>query len=435
MKISIAVTFLILTLAAGIGWTDRQRLIVATARNARLVSRAAELRIPASSPTLEHSAPVTKRDRDTHDTVARESVGRFLAWMRQLDEIQKTGLAIDDATQKEVMMQLASFGPSEMEMLLIEVLDKNEFGGKLRDVVLSIPMLKLASVNPLTALRLLPKFSATTREDSDPILAKVIETSLPAGGRTDPLATVAWLRENGGNYSKFIREDDKRGILSGVGRKDPALAFKLIGDLEIKDNHQALKAILSAPKTPEERTATLTVLRQHLATITDEDSRKEMSKSAVAHLANCSHQYGYDTTIEWLASARLTPAESDAFLSTLVYSNVKKDAPKWIGWMEENLPPDRADEHVSTMMIDWTRQDYQAAGKWLATTPQGAARNTAVRAYATTVSTYEPEAATQWAMTLPAGKDRERTLRQIYDNWPQEESAAKAGFAREHGIR
>jgi hypothetical protein len=57
----------------------------------------------------------------------------------------------------------------------------------------------------------------------------------------------------------------------------------------------------------------------------------------------------------------------------------------------------------------WTETDYQAAGKWLATTPAGPTKNIAIRSYAETVSTLDPVTATQWAMTLPPGPDRDAT--------------------------
>ncbi len=59
------------------------------------------------------------------------------------------------------------------------------------------------------------------------------------------------------------------------------------------------------------------------------------------------------------------------------------------------------------------------------------AENTAIRAYAETISKYEPAAAAQWAMSLPPGKDRDQTLKSIYQNWP---TADHGGFLHGSGI-
>jgi hypothetical protein len=87
------------------------------------------------------------------------------------------------------------------------------------------------------------------------------------------------------------------------------------------------------------------------------------------------------------------------------------------------------------MVRNWTQKDYAAAGKWLITVPDGPTKNAAVRSYAETISEYEPQTAAQWALTLPAGRDRENTLRKIYQHWPKEDAAAKAIFAKDYGIK
>lgn len=436
MKISIAVSILILALAAGIAWKDQQQLAVANERNVRLVARASSLGISVQSARQIDSVQITKRGREAPDAAARESVSKFLAMVRNSDELEKAGGTVDDETQKDIMERLSSFSPSEIEILISEILDKNELSGDVRDVLLSVPLLKLASLNPLATLRFLPRLSgAMSQKDRERVTEeKLLTTSLAAGGRVDPRATVAWLRENGAKYSEFINEDTKKIVLSGVVGTDPALAFQLIDGLEIKDKTGAISVIARAARTPEERTATVIALREHLAAITDETARKEICASAIRQLAISSHPLGFDATNQWLASAHLTAAESDAFVSTLVYSSIKEDTVKWIAWVAENLPPERGNQQVSIMMHDWTLTDYQAAGKWLAIAPTGAAKNAAVQMYAATVSKYEPEAATQWAMTLPVGKDRDWTLRQIYDNWPKGNAVSRETFAREHGI-
>lgn len=111
---------------------------------------------------------------------------------------------------------------------------------------------------------------------------------------------------------------------------------------------------------------------------------------------------------------------------------------QWVEWVGQTLPAGQADPNIKNMVRQWTQDDYQAAGSWLATSPEGPAKNTAVRSYAETVSDYDPETAAQWAMTLPPGKDRETTLKAIYDNWPKKDptaEAAAAAFAKEHGIK
>ena len=41
----------------------------------------------------------------------------------------------------------------------------------------------------------------------------------------------------------------------------------------------------------------------------------------------------------------------------------------------------------------------------------------------------------QWIMTLPPGKDRDSTLKNIYQNWPKKDITARDAFAKGHGIK
>ena len=87
------------------------------------------------------------------------------------------------------------------------------------------------------------------------------------------------------------------------------------------------------------------------------------------------------------------------------------------------------------MVEEWTNSDYQSAGEWLATTPAGPLKNTAVGTYVEKISSYQPETAAQWATTLPPGQDRDQTFRVAYQNWPGNDAAAKDAFSKEHGIK
>ena len=137
----------------------------------------------------------------------------------------------------------------------------------------------------------------------------------------------------------------------------------------------------------------------------------------------------------WLEAVAFTRKEKEHFATGLLYDNVKKDPARWMEWLGESISPRKLGGVVGDLMGQWTQQDYLAAGKWLASEPNGLIRTAAVRSYSVTVASYEPETAVQWAMTLPLGKERDATLRQIYQNWPLHDAAGAAAFAAENGIR
>ena len=130
----------------------------------------------------------------------------------------------------------------------------------------------------------------------------------------------------------------------------------------------------------------------------------------------------------------LTPSEKVRLANELTYFTTKADTGRWVEWMSGNLPEELFAEPVRKLIGEWTEQDYVAAGKWLATAPDGPAKVAAVEAYARAVARYESQVAGQWAMTLPPGTARNATLRAVHQNWPADDPEGAAAFAREHGL-
>lgn len=71
---------------------------------------------------------------------------------------------------------------------------------------------------------------------------------------------------------------------------------------------------------------------------------------------------------------------------------------------------------ILALVTSWARANHREAGTFIATMPDGEAKNSAVQAFATTVAKIDPDAAEQWALTLPPGPRRDTTLQQIRAN-------------------
>jgi TPR repeat protein len=170
-------------------------------------------------------------------------------------------------------------------------------------------------------------------------------------------------------------------------------------------------------------------------TLNDEQTRSAAATSALTNLASGVARDGFDAGSKWLATANLSQKEMKAFTGGLNNQVKAGEAGRWVEWIGETIPHGETNGDIRNIVRNWTENDYQAAGKWLATTADGPAKNTSIRTYAETASKYEPETAAQWAMTLPPGKDREATLKNIHKNWPKDDTAAKDAFAKEHGIK
>ncbi len=439
MKISIAVSLLILAVGASLGWHDRQQLAAVRESHAQLVAEAARHGIAIDSTHSASPILITKREREDREAEARLAAAEFIAFAKDMEAFEKKGGGQpDEAMQKRIMdfmERMMSLDSAQLKILIAEVRAAKDLKDETRQGLIAFSIMTLANDHPQAALALFTE-SGDLFED-DQMGKHLISSSLAKWAKNDPLAALEWVKKNGEKFPDLVTEDAKRGMISGAAAQDPKLAFQLIGELGLKDQSQAISGIMSSAKTPEERSATLAALRGHLASLQDENARNEAAKRSIGSLARGLAQDGFESATQWIAGAKLNPSELESFADGMSHSVKSGETGQWIEWIGETLPTGKSDDSIRNLVSNWTQNDYQAAGKWLGTAPDGPAKITSIRAYAETVSRYEPESAAQWALTLPPGKDRDETLKQIHQNWPKTDpadTAAAAAFAKAHGI-
>lgn len=434
LKISVVASVLILMVAAVVGWQDRQRLESSRERNARAISQAVALGISPVSPGKNDDALLTKRIRESRDAAGRREVTELFALLKKADAEENQDKT--DAEMAKMIGRLVSLGPEATELLIRDVLADRELKPGNRGGLLGMLLMKLSSENPQGVLRLLPDLSGISgdKEEDRHMNDTLLSLSLTNWGKKDPRAVGKWIRENGVRFPEAINDSIKCGVLSGAAEKDIALALSLIDEMEIDDRGHAVMLITLAAKSPEERTAALAALRVHFSRSPDEDPKGEIIRKVIGRFATESFNEGLGPADKWLQSAGLTPSEFADAISSVEFHHTYKQTGQWLDWLGKNLSLDKGGDPIGRIMTKWTELDYQEAGRWLAAAPEGPAKTLSIPAYAGAVSKYEPETAAQWAMTLPAGKDLDATLKQIHQNWPKEQAAARDAFAKEHGI-
>ena len=437
MKFSIAASILILLLAALFGFHGHQQLVTVRENHARLVASANQLGIAVDSSHPSTPVRITKREREDKEADAKAAAVEFIAYAREMEAIQEKGVTVLDEAQQmrkmEIMDRIRSLDSAQLKILIAEVRAAKDIKDETRGELIRLSLGMLAKDSPQTALALLIEMSDLfegSRMDSE-----LISYSLAQWAKDDPLAALEWVRNNSAKFPDLITDEAKHGLISGTAIQDPKLAFKLIGELGLEDPSFVVTEIVGAATTPEQRTATLAALREHLANLKDEKARKDLSRSAVYVFAHNSSKEGFEAGSQWITAAGFTPAELESFAGGLNGSIKNGENGLWIEWIGENLPPQKAAGKIEYMVRFWTQTDFQAAANWINSVPDGPTKNTAIRSYAETVSEYEPETAAQWALTLPPGKDRDSTLNRIYENWPKDDPAAKEAFKQQHGIK
>lgn len=441
MKISIALSLLILALAGAYGWKGHQRLEAAGKTRALLLAEAARFGIAADPAHAVDSVRLTKRGtREDKEAEARLAAKDFIAFAKEMEAIEKKGGQPDEATQKRIMGfldRVMSLDAGQVKILIAEIKNTPDLREDSRQNLIGFSIMSLAGDHPQTALAIFTESSDIFKDNG--MGKQVVSTSLAKWAKDDPLGALDWVRQNGTKFPDLVSDEAKRSLVQGAAANDPKTAFKLIGELGLKGGQigNAISGIMGTAKTSDERTASLAALRGYTSGLTDEELRGKTEEAALQSLAGSVMREDYEAGSRWIESARLTPTELANFSKGMDFDNDAKDRGKWIEWLGEN-PTYQTSAQIGNIIQSWAETDYQAAGKWLAAAPAGATKNTSVRAYAETLSRYEPEAAAQWADTLPPGKDREETLSSIYGNWPKNDAASKAAaasFAKQHGIK
>lgn len=435
MKISLALAFFILLIAGLFGISNQQRLATVREQHAKLSASAAELGISIDPSQPADPVRSTKRERENKEAAARDVANQFIAFSKEMEALEKNGEQPDEATRKRIMDlmdRMMMLDTSQLKFFITTVAAASDLKDETRKGLMALSIMTLANDHPRAALTLFTDSPDLHKDTS--MGSHIVASSLAKWAQEDPSGALEWVKNTSKTFPDLVTDDVKRSLITGTAIQDPRQAFALIGELGMKDEEQSISAVIDAAKTPAERTVTLAALREHLTSITDEKKRAELSDDGIRDFARGLVKSGFATSTQWIAQSNFTPAELESF-SDGIYNLKGEETGQWIGWLGEKLPPEKSDDKVRRLMETWTQNDYQAAGKWLTTAADGPTKNSAIRSYAETVSEYEPATAAQWALTLPPGKDRDRTLKNIYRNWPKDDAAAKEAFKQQHGIK
>lgn len=435
MKFSIAASILILAIGLATGVFYQKRLAALRTDHLQLLGQAEKLGISTRLTGSASDSRLTKRQHGDRVSEAHSLAADLAAFAREMELHEKGSSGTDESIQKrgmEIMARLMELDASQIKVVIAGLRDDKSLSEETRMNMLGITLSMLGEDHPAAALALFTEPPGLLV--GSPLAKHVVATSLSHWANQDPLAALAWVRRNSGDHPDLADDETKQSVLAGAARTDPKLAFKLIDEMHFGDKSAAAQSLVEAGKTPAQRTAILEALREHLATIPDDADRQDLFKESLESMGRGLSEESFDSVQAWISESKLSSQESAQFAAGLSYFNTKQDTGRWIDWMARNLPEEQLRENVDNLIGQWTQQDYQAAGKWLAAAPDGPAKSASINTYAGTVAEYDPGTAIQWALTLPEGPERQTTLEKIYQNWPKNDAASAAAFAKEHGI-
>ncbi len=393
MKISIAVSILILVVGAVIGWHDRQQLAALRITQENLIAKAEKLGVSSDR------AQLTSRKRPTRVAIVKLSISEVLEIAKEIQRLTTPdgqNFQAIGALNLRMLDSLSAWDLTELKALLTEIRTNPDLNEQTRSMLSSSCCTVLAYDHPQAALGIFTTLPELLPEHSH---MGLVCTALATLARSDLTAAIEWLKKNPQPFSDYAES----GIISAVAEQDPQHAFRLIGQLELKDKNQTVWQIVNSAKTLDQKSATLAGLREYLPTIQTGDSLDHYGESYLRLLATDMHREGIEAITRWISESKLTPQELDPMLGGLVNTTQSDETGRWIEWMRQSLPAEQVDERIENLIHNWATNDYQAAA--------------------------------QWAATQPEGKDRAQVLKTIHRYWPEQDSTGKEIFAQKHGIR
>jgi hypothetical protein len=426
---------LIVVIGGAWGWRHESKISALRKEYRGLTGEAERRGISISRAENSGGEPVTKRQRGGSKNVAPDLALKMAAFAREIERRDQEENPADDGFDqrgREILTQLLELDASQIKAVVSALAADGSISEATRENLISAVIAMLGEDHPAAALALFAE-SADLLKDSL-TGGIVVSSTLANWAKQDPAAALAWLRTNAAAHPELAEDDVKRSVIAGAAENNPALAIRLINEMELDDKSTGFEAIVEAGRTPEQRTAILGALRAHLATLPD-DERADLMQQSLESMGRNLADESFDSVQSWIAKSKLTPEESANFAAGLSYFNTGEDTGRWIDWMASHLPESAMRDNVDNLIGQWTQQDYLAAGRWLTAAPEGPAKQAAVSTYAGTVAEYEPKVAVQWADTLPEGEQRRRTYETILENWPKSDSAAAEAFAAKHGLK
>ncbi|RYD22004.1 MAG: hypothetical protein EOP88_09485 [Verrucomicrobiaceae bacterium] len=420
MKASVILTVFVLAIAGWFGWRGHVRVDAARQEQEVLEKQAAAIGLSAG----DSSAPPSPRKVREPEVEPKA----LFAWMANHDGAPD---------MKKLGHDLSRLDEKGMEIFVREILASEKLKDGDRGKFVMFLMDTPLSESPGTVFLLFEKFTEAGGKLDHRSVCEFIPPALARWASRDPHKALDWVKSRVGKYPDYVTSAAKCGMLTSVAGSDPAWAFREIGALGIGEPLDAMRAIMRAGDTREQRLSVLAALRAHVATLPDERVKNESWRAAIGSLAASTVSGGEASARQWIASAGFSPMEADAFAAGIAKSTLRSpdETGRWIAFLADAGGETFPTQPVREMMENWTKDDYRAAGQWLTTAKDDRAKETAVRAYAETVAKYDPATAEQWALTLPAGEARTATFSRIHSDWPENDAAGKAGFAERHGFR
>lgn len=142
--------------------------------------------------------------------------------------------------------------------------------------------------------------------------------------------------------------------------------------------------------------------------------KDQAGRQLASHLANYIFSSDPERAKQWVMT--LPDGQARQQSANMLTMQMAWSDPKGASEWAVTLPSDVRDTSLGQAMHYWTASDAPSAGDWI-NGLNGATRDQAVSAYATTLARKNPATAAEWAMSISDAKTRDSSLDRIASEW------------------
>ena len=362
------ITILIVAVATIIGWQQRNALNQLHAEELVLISTSTDPAFIGNPGGATHTAATLKTRADTNDE-ARTAAKNLIVWLKEGWKPLSVGFHILDNRADTVTARMNQLDSLQLRVLIEQLRNDPDIDDTHRNGAIRTAAICLSDLDPTAAMTILSGMDGMDGPPGD-LTNKGYDYVIGKWASTDPLAALAWMRENRTKVNKY---QGGRAFVIGLAAKDPKLAFQSLIEFEAYDLHgdgeyegrpdfSAAEKIARTARTLEDRTVMLGILRE-LADHAGDDPDYAVGytcEHALHVMAEGLATYESARTITWLKSLEIRPTEAAELLQALRNSKVTATggAGKWQQenqqavekWLTENVdgPAKRPDAAAST---------------------------------------------------------------------------------------
>lgn len=265
MRISIAISALILVAAGNFHFKEGKRLMKEREMYTRLGAEAAALGIFINHEDPNANVLVTRR-RAREDTAAegRAAAKELIGFAVETMTKEGHGRNQDEEMQKrlvDIMDLMLSLDAAKLKIVIAEFRASTEMDDVMKNGMITFTIMTLADDHPEEALLIFTESSELM--GSGIMETHVLASSLAKWASTDPDGALEWVRANRIKHPDLITDDVKAGLVKGAASMDMRLGFNLIAEFKMDDPSDALMSIAVGIKTAGERTGFLELFREY----------------------------------------------------------------------------------------------------------------------------------------------------------------------------